>query len=80
MCWLFALTQVKIHLYLHLPISPQVDIWGVGIMAYDVLVGCPPFNSDEPNATVEAILLKEVEYPDLLSDDAVDFIDQVGSA
>lgn len=58
--------------------STQVDIWGVGIMAYDVLVGCPPFNSDEPNATVEAILLKEVEYPDLLSDDAVDFIDQVG--
>lgn len=55
----------------------QVDIWGVGIMAYDMLVGQPPFNTDEPNATVAAILGEEVEYPDFLSDEAVDFIDQV---
>ena len=55
-----------------------MDIWGVGVMAYDVLVGQPPFNTDDPNTTVEAILLREAEYPDYLSDDAVDFIDQVG--
>ncbi|KAG2423683.1 hypothetical protein HYH02_015298 [Chlamydomonas schloesseri] len=54
----------------------KVDIWGVGVMAYDVLVGQPPFNTDDPNTTVEAILLREAEYPDYLSDDAVDFIDQ----
>ncbi|GFR44358.1 hypothetical protein Agub_g5579 [Astrephomene gubernaculifera] len=54
----------------------KVDIWGVGIMSYDVLVGSPPFNTDDPNTTVEAILLREAEYPDFMSDDAVDFIDQ----
>ncbi|GLI67659.1 hypothetical protein VaNZ11_011910, partial [Volvox africanus] len=54
----------------------KVDIWGVGIMAYDVLVGTPPFNTDDPNSTVEGILLREAEYPDFMSDDAVDFIDQ----
>ncbi|EFJ46542.1 hypothetical protein VOLCADRAFT_92959 [Volvox carteri f. nagariensis] len=54
----------------------KVDIWGVGIMAYDVLVGTPPFNTDDPNTTVEGILMREAEYPDFMSDDAVDFIDQ----
>mmetsp|Transcript_9250 Transcript_9250/g.22910 ORF Transcript_9250/g.22910 Transcript_9250/m.22910 type:complete len:797 (-) Transcript_9250:542-2932(-) len=52
----------------------KVDVWMLGILTFDVLVGRPPFNADTPNATVERILLEDPEFPDHVTDDAADFI------
>ncbi|KAL6751406.1 kinase-like domain-containing protein [Haematococcus lacustris] len=52
----------------------KADIWMLGVLTYDVLVGRPPFNCDSPNDTVQRILLTDPEFPEEVSDDAADFI------
>eukprot|EP00798_Chlamydomonas_sp_ICE-L_P018529 gene18529-25035_t len=52
----------------------KVDCWCIGILAYEMLVGYPPFLSKNPNETWEAIKYKRVKYPDSMSQLAIDFI------
>ncbi|GAX79690.1 hypothetical protein CEUSTIGMA_g7131.t1 [Chlamydomonas eustigma] len=53
--------------------SAQVDVWAVGILAYELLVGHAPFQKHSRHATYESILTEEPEYPACLSEGAVSF-------
>eukprot|EP00191_Tetraselmis_sp_GSL018_P009462 CAMPEP_0177601282 /NCGR_PEP_ID=MMETSP0419_2-20121207/14156_1 /TAXON_ID=582737 /ORGANISM="Tetraselmis sp., Strain GSL018" /LENGTH=585 /DNA_ID=CAMNT_0019094497 /DNA_START=318 /DNA_END=2076 /DNA_ORIENTATION=- len=54
--------------------SEQVDVWSVGILAYELLVGFPPFERDSRAATLECIMYSYPQFPLWMSDEAVDFI------
>lgn len=41
----------------------EVDIWAVGILIYEFLVGKPPFEAEEANETHKRIMKAEVKYP-----------------
>ncbi len=55
----------------------QVDIWAVGILAYELLMGHAPFECESKLATYENILLNEPRYPLWLSSGAISFIKAV---
>jgi len=52
----------------------QVDVWGLGVVAYELLVGATPFEDDERVETIQGILQSEPDIPEFLSQDARDFI------
>lgn len=57
----------------------SVDIWSVGVMAYEFLTGTTPFYDKDQQATTEKILGGEFGFPDgiALSDEAKDFVRQL---
>jgi len=54
--------------------SNQVDIWSLGILIYQLLVGRPPVEGDNPKDTMKKIPLSEIHIPELLSEHAKDLI------
>ncbi|MEW5298547.1 MAG: hypothetical protein WDW38_000717 [Sanguina aurantia] len=54
--------------------TAQVDSWAVGILAYELLVGYPPFEQESRAATYEHIMYKEPKFPAWMSDGARNFI------
>ncbi|KAG2490371.1 hypothetical protein HYH03_011173 [Edaphochlamys debaryana] len=54
--------------------TAQVDSWAVGILAYELLVGYPPFEQESRAATYEHIMYKEPKYPAWMTEDAKKFI------
>ena len=56
------------------PCSSAVDVWAVGVLAYEVLVGGPPFEADSKAATYQAILAAAPWVPPHLSPHARDFV------
>eukprot|EP00873_Tetraselmis_striata_P029525 jgi/Tetstr1/449789/TSEL_036853.t1 len=58
----------------NLAYDKQVDSWSVGILAYELVVGFPPFERESRQVTLEAILHAEPQFPVWMSDDAADFI------
>lgn len=53
----------------------QVDIWAVGVLVYELLVGRPPFEVDEAKETARLILSATVSHwPATLSPQAVAFM------
>lgn len=56
---------------LPLPLSAQVDSWSVGILAYELVVGFPPFERESRQVTLEAILHAEPQFPVWMSDGAL---------
>lgn len=52
----------------------QVDAWAVGILAYELLVGYPPFEQESRAATYEHIMYKDPKFPSWMSEDAKKFI------
>lgn len=50
------------------------DIWCTGVLAYELLVGGPPFEADTKEATYTRILKMEPSLPPHLSPEAKDFI------
>jgi tRNA A-37 threonylcarbamoyl transferase component Bud32 len=52
----------------------KVDTWGLGVLAYEVLVGVTPFASQDPERVVDKLLGVKFQCPARLSADAQDFI------
>ena len=52
----------------------SVDIWGLGVLAYEFLVGKPPFEDASRKNTYRKIQQAEVEFPAFLSKQAVSLI------
>ncbi len=42
------------------------DLWSLGCVAYELLIGKPPFKSGNEQATFEKILWGEIEFPQVL--------------
>lgn len=57
------------------PYSDKVDLWALGVLAYEFLIGEPPFLAEGKTATYRRIARVDVQWPhDKMSADAIDFI------
>jgi calcium/calmodulin-dependent protein kinase I len=59
----------------------SVDVWSVGVIAYVLLCGYPPFFSDNPGELCQQIISVKYDFPDAewadISDNAKNFIKQI---
>ena len=59
----------------------EVDMWSVGVITYILLCGFPPFYNENVAQLFESIIKADFDYPsdywDHISDDAIDFIDNL---
>lgn len=54
--------------------TAMVDAWAMGILAYELIVGRPPFEKQSRAATYEHIMYRKPEFPANMSSDAKDFV------
>lgn len=54
--------------------NEKIDIWALGILMYELLVGAPPFEEDYKSATYKRIAKVDLKLPQFLSEDAKDLI------
>ena len=54
--------------------TAMVDAWAMGILAYELIVGRPPFEKQSRAATYEHIMYRKPEFPPNMSPDAKDFV------
>ena len=54
--------------------GPEVDIWAIGVLAYECLTGKAPFECASTRETYDNILRGRVEIPRWVSSEAEDFI------
>lgn len=52
----------------------KVDAWACGVLAYELLVGCPPFGMSTREGSVKAILYQTPKVPQWVPAAAADFI------
>ena len=52
----------------------SVDIWCLGVLMYEFLVGSPPFETNQPKDTYKKIANVDFECPEYLSDEAQDLL------
>lgn len=58
----------------NLKYGAKVDAWACGVLAYELLVGCPPFGMSTREASVRAVLYQAPKTPQWLPAAATDFI------
>ncbi|KAK9815326.1 hypothetical protein WJX72_001838 [[Myrmecia] bisecta] len=54
--------------------NAMVDAWAMGILAFELIVGHPPFEKDSRSATYEHIMYRKAQFPAWMTDEAKDFI------
>lgn len=55
----------------------QVDVWSLGVLAYEFLAGAPPFEAEGHSETYRRILKVDLNFPKHISPQAQDFITRV---
>jgi serine/threonine protein kinase len=55
----------------------NVDLWSLGVLCYEFLVGDPPFEAEGNKATYRRIAKVDLHFPDHVSEGARSFITQV---
>lgn len=54
-----------------------IDIWSIGVLTYEFLVGTPPFENRDQPSTMKNIQKRHFTFPDYVSQPARDFIDKI---
>ena len=54
-----------------------VDIWALGVLAYEFLVGSPPFDTESHSETYRRIVKVDLQFPSYVSAEARDFISRL---
>jgi len=57
-----------------------VDLWSLGVLCYEFLVGKPPFEAEGNTATYRRISKVDLHFPSHVSDGAKDLISKVFSS
>ncbi len=57
----------------------RVDIWGLGVLCYEFLVGSPPFEAPQYSQTYKRITSVDLHFPPHVSPLAQDFISKVAT-
>ena len=52
----------------------SIDIWSIGVLTYEFLVGKPPFEANEQKETLQKIRSAEILFPDFVNEEARQFI------
>lgn len=61
------------------PYDHTVDLWCLGVLTYEFLVGKPPFETQNANETFKQIISLEYTIPNFVSQDAQNFIKRVSN-
>lgn len=54
--------------------NKAADLWSLGILAYELLIGSPAFEEDDKNATYKRIVAVDLRIPPTIDHDAADLI------
>ncbi len=55
----------------------RVDLWSLGVLCYEFLVGRPPFEAEGHTDTYRRITKVDLKFPDYVSSSAQDVITKV---
>jgi serine/threonine protein kinase len=56
------------------PYDATADVWCLGVLLYEFLVGDPPFEADDHRATYRRICAVDVRFPPIVTAGARDLI------
>jgi serine/threonine protein kinase len=59
--------------------NENVDLWSLGVLCYEFLVGVPPFEDSGYKATYKRIAKVDLQFPEYISNEARDLITRVPS-